>query len=147
MKEYLDYLNENPPQKSWSINEQFAYYINLYNSNTVYIILINDLPDSIKDINGSLGQVWLKKFIKVDDKEYSLAAAEKNVLQKMGDARIDFAINCGSYSCPKLQNTAFTPANVNALMHKSAKELINSDKNDFTDPNHPKLSSIFRFLP
>jgi hypothetical protein len=46
-----------------------------------------------------------------------------------------------------LQNTAFTPANVNALMHKSAKELINSDKNDFTDPNHPKLSSIFNFYP
>ena len=82
LKEYLDYLNENPPQKSWGINEQFAYYINLYNSNTVYIILINDLPDSIKDIDGPLGQVWLKKFIKVDDKEYSLAAVEKMCFKK-----------------------------------------------------------------
>jgi hypothetical protein len=94
-----------------------------------------------------LGQVWLKKFIKVEDKEYSLAAVEKNMLQKMGDARIHFAINCASYSCHKLQNTAFTAANVNALMNKSAKEFINSDKNDFTDPNHPKLSSIFSFYP
>jgi hypothetical protein len=82
LKEYLDYLNENPPQKSWGINEQFAYYINLYNSNTIYIILINDLPDSIKDIDGPLGQVWLKKFIKVDDKEYSLAAVEKMCFKK-----------------------------------------------------------------
>lgn len=44
-----------------------------------------------------------------------------------------------------VQNTAFTAANVNALMNKSAKELINSDKNDFSDPNNPKLSSIFKF--
>jgi hypothetical protein len=65
----------------------------------------------------------------------------------MGDARIHFAINCASYSCHKLQNTAFTAANVNALMDKSEKEFINSDKNDFTDPNHPKLSSIFSFYP
>jgi hypothetical protein len=101
LKEYLDYLNENPPQKTWSINEQFAYYINLYHSDAIYIILINDLPDSIKDIDGPLGSVWLKKFIKVDDKEYALAAIEKNVLQKMGNARIHFAINCASYSCPK----------------------------------------------
>lgn len=32
-------------------------------------------------------------------------------------------------------------------MDKSTKEFINSDKNDFTDPNHPNLSSIFSFYP
>lgn len=145
LKEYLRYLNENSPQKSWSINEQFAYYINLYNAATVDLILMNDMPESIKDIDGPLGQVWLKKYIKVNDKEYSLAAIEKNVLQKMGDARIHFAINCASYSCPKLQNKAFTAANVNALMDQSAREFINSDKNDLNNPNDPKLSSIFKF--
>ena len=147
LKEYLSYLNVNVPQKSWSINEQFAYYINLYNANTVDLILMNDLPASIKDIDGPLGQVWLKKFAQVDNKEYSLAAIEKNVLQKMGDARIHFAINCASFSCPKLQNTAFTAANVDALMDKSAKEFVNSDKNDLSDPQNPKLSSIFDFYP
>lgn len=147
LKEYLSYLNVNAPQKSWSINEQFAYYINLYNANTVDLILMNDLPASIKDIGGPLGQVWLKKFVQVDDKVYSLAAIEKNVLQKMGDARIHFAINCASLSCPKLQNTAFTAANVDVLMDKSANEFINSVKNDLSDPENPKLSAIFDFYP
>ncbi|WP_438969253.1 DUF547 domain-containing protein [Nonlabens sp.] len=147
LKEYLSYLNVNSPQETWSINEQFAYYINLYNAATVDLILMNDMPESIKDIDGPLGQVWLKKFILVNDKEYSLAAIEKNVLQKMGDARIHFAINCASYSCPKLQNKAFTAANVDALMDQSARDFINSDKNDFSNPGNPKLSSIFSFYP
>ena len=145
LKEYLTYLNVNSPQKSWSINEQFAYYINLYNAATVDLILTNDMPESIKDIDGPLGQVWLKKYILVNDKEYSLAAIEKNVLQKMRDPRIHFAINCASYSCPKLQNKAFTAANVDALMDQSAREFVNSDKNDFSNPDDPKLSSIFKF--
>lgn len=147
LKEYLSYLNVNSPQKSWSINEQFAYYINLYNAATVDLILMNNMPESIKDIDGPLGQVWLKKYILVNDKEYSLAAIEKNVLQKMGDPRIHFAINCASYSCPKLQNKAFTAANVDALMDQSAREFVNSDKNDFSNPEDPKLSSIFNFYP
>lgn len=147
LKEYLSYLNVNSPQESWSINEQFAYYINLYNAATVDLILQNNMPESIKDINGPLGQVWLKKYIKVNDKVYSLAAIEKNVLQKMGDPRIHFAINCASYSCPKLQNKAFTAANVDELMNLSAREFINSNKNDFSNPSDPKLSSIFSFYP
>ncbi|GAK91918.1 uncharacterized protein DUF547 [Nonlabens ulvanivorans] len=143
LNEYLQYLNTNAPTKTTSINEQFAYYINLYNAATVDLILENDMPASIKDISGPLGQVWLVEHVMINDKAYSLAAVEKNVLQKMGDPRIHFAINCASFSCPKLQNTAFTAANLNSLMDKAAAEFINSDKNDLSDVANPRLSKIF----
>ncbi|MGJ8683553.1 MAG: DUF547 domain-containing protein [Nonlabens sp.] len=143
LKEYLQYLNDNAPVKTTSINEQFAYYINLYNAATVNLILENDMPASIKDISGPLGQVWLVEHVMINDKAYSLAAVEKNVLQKMGDPRIHFAINCASFSCPKLQNTAFTATNLNSLMDKSAREFINSDKNDLSNTAAPQLSKIF----
>ncbi|WP_124981806.1 DUF547 domain-containing protein [Nonlabens xiamenensis] len=147
LKEYLTYLGTNPPQKSWSISEQFAYYINLYNAATVEIILENDQPGSIKDIGSTLNPVWIQDFIKVGKKDYSLADIEKSVLQKMGDPRIHFAINCASYSCPKLMNKAYTAENVDQMMDQAADDFVNSDKNDLTDPNHPKLSSIFKFYP
>lgn len=82
LNEYLQYLNNNAPTKTTSINEQFAYYINLYNAATVDLILENDMPASIKDISGPLGQVWLVEHVMINDKAYSLAAVEKNVLQK-----------------------------------------------------------------
>ncbi|WP_041497524.1 DUF547 domain-containing protein [Nonlabens marinus] len=145
LKSYLTYLSVNPPRKDWETGEQFAYYINLYNASTLDLIIDNNMPASIKDIDGPLGQVWLKDFIVVDGNKYSLADIEKGVLQKMGDPRIHFAINCASYSCPKLLKTAYTGKNVDELMDRAANEFVNSDKNDLSDPNNPKLSSIFKF--
>ena len=145
LQDYLEYLNQNAPQKSWGLNEQFAFYINLYNAATVEIILENNQPESIKDIGSTVNPVWIHDFIKVGGKEYSLADIEKGVLQKMGDPRIHFAINCASYSCPKLQNKAFTASNVDELMKKSAREFVNSGKNDLNDSSNPKLSSIFKW--
>lgn len=142
LKSYLDYLNKNAPQNGWSQAEQFAYYINLYNAATVNLILDNDMPASIKDINGPLGQVWLKEVLFVNNKPYSLKAIEGNVLQKMGDPRIHFAINCASFSCPNIQNKAFTATNVNELMEQGASQFINSDKNTLNAQN-PELSKIF----
>ncbi|WP_231717772.1 DUF547 domain-containing protein [Nonlabens sp. YIK11] len=145
LKSYLTYLSVNPPKSDWETGEQFAYYINLYNASTLDLIIDNDMPGSIKDIDGPLGQVWLKDFITVNGKQYALADIEKSVLQKMGDPRIHFAINCASYSCPKLLRTAYTGKNVDELMDRAATEFVNSDKNDLSDPNNPRLSSIFKF--
>lgn len=142
---YLQYLGENSPTKSTSLNEQFAYYINLYNAATVQIILENNQPASIKDIGSTVSPVWIQDFITVSGKSYSLADIEKGVLQKMGDPRIHFAINCASYSCPKLQDKAFTAKNVNELMDTASREFINSERNDLSDKNNPKLSSIFKW--
>jgi len=145
LQDYLEYLNQNAPQKDWGLNQQFAFYINLYNAATVEIILENNQPESIKDIGSTVNLVWIQDFIKVGGKDYSLADIEKSVLQKMGDPRIHFAINCASYSCPKLMNTAYTASNVDEMMDQAAKEFINSDKNDLSNPENPKLSRIFKW--
>jgi len=143
LKGYLGYLSSNAPDHSFSRNEKLAYYINLYNAATVYLIIDNDIPASIKDISGPFGQVWLKKFFTIGNKKYSLNNVEKGVLLKMGEPRVHFAINCASYSCPKLQNTAFTAQNLEQLLDKGAREFVNSDKNDLSDSSNPKLSKIF----
>jgi hypothetical protein len=145
LKSYLVYLSVNPPKSDWETGEQFAYYINLYNASTLDLIVDNNMPASIKDIDGPLGQVWLKEYIVVNGKNYSLADIEKGVLQKMNDPRIHFAINCASFSCPKLLDEAYTGKNVDQLMTRAANEFVNSNKNDLSDPNNPKLSSIFKF--
>jgi hypothetical protein len=142
LKAYLTYLNNNAPQKTWSQAAQFAYYINLYNAATVNMILANGIPESIKDIDGPLGQVWSKDAAQVSGKWYSLKAIEDGVLRNMGDARIHFAINCASYSCPQLLPQAYTATNANSLMETSARTFINSTKNDLSGSN-PRLSKIF----
>ncbi|MFN2458091.1 MAG: DUF547 domain-containing protein [Chitinophagaceae bacterium] len=51
---YLKTLSNNAPQKSWSQNEQKAYWINAYNAYTISLILKHYPVKSIKDIGGKI---------------------------------------------------------------------------------------------
>lgn len=140
LEAYLTKLSKMKPNDDWSVQELLAYYINLYNAATVDLILKNYPTKSIKDINGA----FKKSFIKIGNKELSLNAIENGVLRKMNEPRIHFAINCASYSCPKLMNFAYTASKINEQLDIATKEFINSDKNEIT-PSNPKLSKIFDF--
>ncbi len=137
---YLTMLSKMEPTEKWSVQELLAYYINLYNAATIKLILNNYPTKSIKDIKGA----WTKGFVKIGDKNISLGGIENGILRKMDEPRIHFAINCASFSCPKLMNEAFTAAKINEQLDAATKEFINSDKNDIS-ANNPKLSKIFEF--
>jgi len=135
---YLTKMSAMKPTKDWSVQEQLAYYINIYNAYTVDLILNNYPTKSIKDIDGN----WTKDIVPIGDVEISLGGIENSILRKMNEPRIHFAINCASISCPKLLNEAFTAAKINEQLDRVTKEFINSDKNEISK-NSAKLSSIF----
>ena len=138
LTEYLTMLSKQQPKERWSVQELLAYYINTYNAYTVNLILENYPVKSIKDINGP----WTKGIVPIGDTDLSLGGIENGILRKMNEPRIHFAINCASYSCPKLLNEAFVPSKIDRQLERVTKEFINSDKNDIRSQN-PKLSSIF----
>lgn len=141
LENYLNSLSEVVPEDTWSVKEQLAYYINLYNAHTVHLILVNYPVKSIKDIDGP----WTTNFIKIGDKELSLGALEHSILRKMNEPRIHFAINCASISCPKLLNEAFTAANLDAQLTEVTQGFINSNKNTISH-RKVELSSIFNWF-
>ena len=137
---YLKYLSKNTPTESWSIQEQLAYYINLYNAATVNLILNNYPIESIKDIS----KPWGKSIIKLGNESFSLGDIEHNILRKMNDPRIHFAINCASYSCPNLLNEAFTASKIEVQLERVSYNFINGNKNNISTTN-PELSKIFKW--
>lgn len=139
---YLSFLAEKDPSNDWSVQELLAFYINLYNADTVKLILENYPTESIKDIDGA----WTKGRAMVDGRALSLGGIENGILRKMNEPRIHFAINCASMSCPKLLREAYTADKINEQLDKATTEFINSDKNEIR-PKNPKISSIFKFYP
>jgi len=135
---YLKMLSELEPSENWSVQELLAYYINLYNAATVQLILDNYPLESIKDINGA----FTKAFVKIKKKELSLGGIENGVLRKMNEPRIHFAINCASFSCPKLLNEAFMASKIDEQLEQVTVEFINGNKNEISK-NNPKFSKIF----
>lgn len=138
---YLNALSKQLPADSWSVQEQLAYYINVYNAHTVNLILENYPVKSIKDIDGA----WTTDFVTIGDKMISLGALEHSILRKMNEPRIHFAINCASISCPKLLNEAFTADKLDGQLDQVASGFINSDKNTITQAKL-ELSSIFNWF-
>lgn len=129
----------NVPKESWSKNEKLAYWINAYNAYTIKLIIDNYPLKSIKDISNPWGQ----DFIKIGGKAYSLENIEHEILRKMGEPRIHFAINCASFSCPNLLNKAFFPATLDKQLDMVTKSFINDKSKNTISANKIEVSKIF----
>jgi hypothetical protein len=139
--EYLDYMSKNPPAPTWTRSDSLAYYINLYNAATVKLIIDNYPVQSIKGIKNP----WLKKRVLIGDKKVSLAHIEYKVLRKMDEPRIHFAINCASYSCPKLINTAFTADGIEEQLASATRDFIADPARNKISEEKLELSKIFQW--
>ncbi|WP_420320472.1 DUF547 domain-containing protein [Flagellimonas sp.] len=138
---YLNHLAQNPPSGNWTKHEKLAYYINIYNAATVKLIVAHYPIQSIKDIPNR----WKKKWIKVGDETTSLNDIEHEVLRKMDEPRIHFAINCASYSCPKLLNVPFTAKSMERLLSKTAVDFVNDKTRNRFGNGTAQLSRIFKW--
>jgi hypothetical protein len=142
LSNYIQSLSENTPKNDWSKEDKLAYWINAYNAMTIDFILRHYPLKSIKDINNP----WDKRYWKLGDKWYNLNEIEHEILRKMNEPRIHFAIVCASVSCPKLQNEVFTASNLDEQLTNATKEfLADTSKNNISE-NNIKLSKIFQWF-
>lgn len=149
--EYLTLLkNNHPNKKNWSKDEQLAYWINAYNAFTVQLIVDNYPVKSIKDIKSGIGfvnSVWDIKFIKIEGQEYDLNNIEHSIIRtEFNEPRIHFAVNCASYSCPRLRNEAFTAERLEEQLEDQARLFFNDErKNKIISKDKIILSSILKW--
>ena len=141
---FTSHLSQNTPNDSWTENQKKAYLINAYNAFTLQLVIENYPVESIRDIGGFLSNVFNKDFIEFNGEMISLDDIEKGMLLPMGDARVHFAVNCASFSCPKLDNKAFLPENLDQHLDQTAKSFLNSERNIIKN-NEIKLSKIFKW--
>ncbi len=141
LQNYLDYLAQNPPTTMWSRDEILAYYINLYNAATVKLIVDHYPVQSIKDIPNR----WQRQWIAIGNITTSLNNIEHEVLRKMNEPRIHFAINCASYSCPQLLNTAFTAEHMEQMLAQATVIFVNDTQRNRFTAKTAQLSKIFKW--
>ena len=147
LEKYLHQLSTHPPGKNWSSAETMAYWINAYNAFTVKLIIDHYPIVSIKDIKDGLPVItspWDIKFFKIGNIDCNLNAIEHQILRvEFDDPRIHFAINCASFSCPKLRNEAFTASAIENQLDDQAKDFVSDPSKNIISDTESKLSSIF----
>ncbi len=133
--------------------EQYAYWINLYNAQTIATVLDHYPVKSIKDISlgGSLastfsGGPWDAPLVKVAGQELSLNDIEHRILRPTAkDPRIHYAVNCASVGCPSLQSEAFVGARLEAQLDAAARDYIGSPRGVRIASGKATVSSIFKW--
>ena len=139
IENYLFTLAQFPPTERTSAAAQIAYWINAYNALTVQLILKHYPVKSIKDIDNP----WDTECFTVKGKEYTLGAIEHELLRKMGEPRIHFAINCASVSCPKLLNEAYLEKKMELQLTEATRSFLKDTSKNVITQKQLKLSRIF----
>tara|TARA_R110001592_G_scaffold307299_2_gene580902 strand:- start:437202 stop:437972 length:771 start_codon:yes stop_codon:yes gene_type:complete len=152
LNKYLDLISASAPnKKTWSNDEQMAFWINAYNAYTVQLIIRNYPLKSIKEIGGRvpfINSSWDIKFIQFGGETLDLNNIEHGILRKeFEEPRVHFALNCASVSCPKLRNEAYTAEKLESQLNDQAKAFINNpSKNNIGDGKNIKISKLFTWF-
>src|SRR6266576_4102409 len=112
-------------------HQQLAYWINVYNVNTVATILENYPVASIRDISTDpiiRLNVFKKERVPAEGTIISLDTIEnEKIREAFHDPRIHFAINCAAKSCPPIRTEAYDGANVAAQLNDQVRRFVSAN--------------------
>jgi len=147
---YIDSL-EQLPIRRYSREQQLAYWINLYNALTVYVILQHYPVNSIRDIDISPGFFadgpWGKKLLTIEGQAVSLNDIEHRILRPLWqDPRLHYALNCASLGCPNLSTNAFHADTLDAMLDQGAAAYVNNPRGVMLKNGKLYVSSIYSWF-
>ena len=147
---YLEHLSRANPNANADHKAKMAYWINAYNAVTVEGIIRVYPTTSIRNHTAKLVgyNIWKKLHLYVGNGKINLDSIEHQVLRKMGEPRIHFAIVCASIGCPRLLNEAYTGTDLADQLTTNTKDFFSRSQNLQIDPNTKtvKLSSIMEWF-
>jgi hypothetical protein len=125
---------------------KLAFWINAYNAVTIKGILREYPTTSIRNHTAKLigYNIWDDLLLTVGGHGYSLNQMEHEILRKLGEPRIHFAIVCASKSCPRLLNEAYAAERLEEQLAANSQNFFANANNFRFDASRQafQLSSI-----
>ncbi len=148
--QYLAVLGAADPTAETSKAGRLAFWINAYNALTVHGILDVYPTSSIRNHTARLVgyNIWDDLLLPVGDQKYSLNQIEHEILRKLDEPRIHFAIVCASIGCPRLLDRAYTPAALESQLAENTRDFFSRERNFQVDlqRRRVKVSSILNWF-
>lgn len=147
---YVRYISNHGPRSQPSRfatpQLRLSYYLNSYNALSMYNILDSGLPESLSGLK-KVRFFYLKKFY-IDGEKMSLYAYENDIIRKVAEERVHFALNCMSRGCPRLPKIPFSEKDLDEVLTNQATEFFNESRNVVVDSDAREvhLSQILEFF-
>lgn len=131
---------------AWGPAAKKAFLINLYNAATLRLVLDHYPVKSIKEIGGVFKGPWKQPVVPLFGAKATLDHVEHEMLRKMGDPRIHFAIVCASKGCPRLISEAYRPKDLDAQLDQAAKVFLHEKGKNEIEPGRVCFSPLFKWF-
>jgi len=130
--------------------EQLAYWINLYNSLVVKLVLDHYPIASIRKLErsgtGSYRGPWQRSLVVIDGVSLSLSDIENDVLGAMSDdPRLYYTMTCAAIGCPNLQPVPFTGDQLDQQLSDAAMAYVNGTRCITLQNGELHVSSLYRW--
>jgi hypothetical protein len=150
LRDYIEALAQVRPTRL-NRDEQFAYWVNLYNAVTAETVLAHYPVQSIFDIKISPGLLapgpWGKKLVTVEGEPLSLDDIESRILRPIWrDARVHYAVNCASIGCPNLRAEAWAAQVLDQQLDAAGRAYANHPRGARTAGGRLIVSSIYEWF-
>lgn len=130
--------------ESWNETQQIAFLSNVYNAETLQLVIDNYPVKSIKKIGGLFGSPWDVEAVDLFGKKTTLNAVEHEMLRvNYDEPRVHFIIVCAAYGCPPLWNQAFDAARLDEEMTARGEYFFSQTKKNYIDGDTIHISPIF----
>ena len=147
LESYLKDLESvsNDEFKLFSADERLSFWINVYNSYTLALIIKHYPVKSIKKIGGIFGtSPWKRSIVHVLGKKYTLNNVEHDIIRKrFKEPRIHFAVNCASVGCPSLLREAFVASKLEEQLGLASNNFLNNKSKNYVKDKTLFVSKIF----
>jgi hypothetical protein len=126
LDDYLDHLSAASFARRTDKDVKLAFWINAYNALTIKGILREYPTTSIRNHTAKVFgyNIWKDLKLLVEGRPHSLDEMEHEVLRKMGEPRIHFAIVCAAMGCPRLLNEAYVPDELDKQLDANGREFF-----------------------
>lgn len=130
---YLDQVAAVRPEvfARWPESDRLALLINLYNAQTLRLMVDHYPIASIRKIGLLPGSAWRKKVVRWGGQVISLDDLEHEIIRKeYREPRIHFALVCAARGCPPLRDEPFVPDRLDEQLQDQGRRFLSeTDKN------------------
>ena len=147
LDQYIAYLASIDP-RSYTRDEQMAYWVNFYNALTIQLVLAYPNKKSILRMGERLFSIgpWDDVVTTVAGEPVTLNDIEHRILRPIWqDHRIHYAVNCASLGCPNLSQEAYQPSTLVRQLAAAEKAYLAHPRGVSIKKRTVTLSTIFKW--
>jgi hypothetical protein len=127
LEAYVNAIALTPLDAAPTPNARLVHMVNAYNALSMYNVIASGIPAS-HDGFAKVKFFVLRKFV-IGGATMSLYDFENNIIRKLDDPRVHFALNCSAVSCPVLPRAAFAEGSLNEDFDRETRNFFARPEN------------------